>query len=344
MEYDKSALRFLIETCRRNGFSAKQTHEFITTAWPDAVSLRRVQQILGELEERKEKKEDLRGRPRSSRTDDNISLVDACVVDNPCCSIEFIAEETGIPWTTVRRILIEDLSFQWKLARWLPHKLTEDQKAQRVTFCKAMLQTLKKRGSMAKTVVIDEKIVYHDPVNNKDINAGWIHPNDDQPVVYRRTQFSPKTMVLAAMTFTGKVHVNHVKKGETINSNAYIKFLQEVFHNFSRHNEPLHSDNILLIHDNARVHTSITVREFLQSRGVTVLHQPPYSPDTNALDRFAFRTVEEKRHRQTFLTSMEVANHVTDVLKSFSLERLHHEFSDLVDDLQSIINCGGEYL
>jgi urease accessory protein UreH len=344
MEYDKSSLRFLIETCRRNEFSAKQTHEFINTAWPEAVSLRRVQQIHAELEAGKEKKEDARGRPRSSRTDENISRVDACVVENPCCCIEFIAEETGIPWTTVRRILVEDLGLEWRIARWLPHKLTDDQKTARVTLCKEMLQTLKKRGSMARTVVIDEKIVYHDPVNNKEINAAWISPNDDQPVVYRRTQFSPKTMVVAAMSFTGKVHVKLVKKGETINSDAYITFLREVFHNFSRHKEPLHTDNILLIHDNARVHTSTAVREFLLSRGVTVLHQPPYSPDTNALDRFAFRAVEEKRHRRTFSTAVEVENHVTDVLKCFSSERLQHEFSELVDDLQSIMNCGGEYL
>ncbi|CAK9252076.1 unnamed protein product [Sphagnum jensenii] len=172
-----------------------------------------------------------------------------------------------------------------------------DKSALRVTLCEAMLQTLKKRGSFIRTAVaIDEKIVYHDPVNNKDINAGWIDPNDYQPVVYRRTQFSPKMMVVAAMSFTGK--------------------------------SP----------------TSVAVLEFLLSTGVIVLHQTLYSPDTNPLDLFAFRTVEEKRHRQTFSTSMEVENHVTDVLTAFSLERLHHEFSDLVDDLNSIVNRSGDYL
>ncbi|CAG0884413.1 unnamed protein product [Darwinula stevensoni] len=91
------------------------------------------------------------------------------------------------------------------------------------------------------------------PVNNKKINAGWVPPDDNQPMVCCQTQFSPKTVIVAAMSFIGKVHVEHVEKGQSINSDAYIHFLQTVFHNFSRHHDPLQSEDILLIPDIAHV-------------------------------------------------------------------------------------------
>jgi hypothetical protein len=344
MEYDKSSLRFLVETCRKNSLTPTQTYEFISTAWPECVTLRRVQQIYAELTVAMEQKEDKRGRPRTSRTDENIALVEECINEDASQSLESIEAQTGIPATTVNRILVDDLGLKWKTAHWLPHKLSDEQKAKRVTMGSLMLKILKKHNTMSHIIVVDEKVVYHEPVNNKRINAAWVPPDGDKPVVYRRTQFSPKTMVVAAMTFTGKVHVEYVERGQSINSDAYIQFLRNVFHNFSRHRDPLKAEDVLLIHDNARVHVSVATRQFLDSRGVFVINQPPYSPDTNALDRFGFRAVEEKRHRLSFPSAPEVEGHVTDVLKGFSSERLVNEFHALLEHLQLIIDGGGAYV
>lgn len=344
MNYDKSSLRFLIETCRRNDFSAIQTHEFISNAWPQAVTLRRVRQILQELTEGEACISDSRGRPRTARTDENMRAVEECALENPTWSVEAISAATGISSSTVHRILTEELLYQWKLARWLPHHLSEEQKVKRVSLCKEILKTLKKHDSLQKLVIVDEKIVYHFPINNKQVNAAWVPPNGDQPTVCRRTQFSPKTMVVVAITFTGKVLVQCVERGKSIDSNAYIAFLQRVFHNFSRHTLPIAATEMLLMHDNARVHTSHSVDEFLQRRGVTVIHQPPYSPDTNALDRFAFKIVEEQRHNITFESSDQVEKFVTDTLKSITLDHLQNEYQKLQGDLKAIIDNGGDYL
>ena len=344
MQYEKSALRFLVETCRKNSMSASEAFEFISTAWPECVTLRRVQQIHAELCAGLEEKEDKRGRPRTSRTEENIAKVQECIDDDASQSVESIELETDIPASTVHRILLHDLGLQWTSAHWLPYNLSADQMAKRVTMARTMLKILKKRDSMNRVIVVDEKIVYHEPVNNKRINASWVNPGGDHPVVYRRTQFSPNTMVVAALTFNGKVHVESMERGQSINSDVYIQFLRNVFHNFSRHKDPLKAKDVLLIHDNARVHVSVATRHFLDSRGVFVINQPPYSPDTNALDRFGFRAVEEKRHRLTFSSAQEVKSHVTDVLKAFSKERLEREFNTLLEDLQVIINRGGAYV
>ena len=107
---------------------------------------------------------------------------------------------------------------------------------------------------------------------------------------------------------------------------------------------PLSANDCFLIHDNARVHTSRAVQEFLDSRNVFVIKQPPYSPDTNVLDRFGFTIVEQKRTRLDFEDENEVKSFVTDALRTISLGRLVDEFNKLLNDLRNITDSQGSYL
>jgi hypothetical protein len=345
MEWDKSSLRILVETCRRNGMGNSAMHGFITQAWGDVVSLRRVEQLTKNLHEGLVKKEDGRGFSRGeNRTEDAIKAVKKHVKKHASDSLDAIALAVDIPARTVHRILTEDLGFGWKTAKWIPHALSDAQRECRVERCSHLSTLLRRRDSKAHLLVIDEKIVYHEPVNTKCQNAAWVPPGGDQPVVVRRSQFDPKFMVIVAITFTGKVLVQALQRGDSVNADVYIAFLRRVFHNFSRHVSPLQTSDILLMHGNARVHTSAAVRHFLDKRGVTVCAQPPYSPDTNACDRFAFRIVEEKRVGHSFRCAEEVELFVTDTLKSLSQDRLDQEFLKLQRDLLSIVDAHGHYL
>ena len=56
MEIQKQDINLLVETLRRNDYSAADIHRVISTAWGDnIVSLRRVQQIAKEFKEGKRK-------------------------------------------------------------------------------------------------------------------------------------------------------------------------------------------------------------------------------------------------------------------------------------------------
>jgi transposase len=349
MNYDKKSLKILVDACRRNGLSPIMSHDFITTAWPECVSLRRVEQIMKELQSTgddvpQSEKEETRGRPRLARTAENIAIVKDCITQHPNWSLDILENELDISSSTIHRILREELGLVWKIARWIPHLLTDAQKAKRVDMCKEVLKVLRRRSSMSRIIVVDEKIVYHTPIGTKNTNAAWITPGGDQPTIARRTQFDHKTMVVVAITFTGKVHSHCMLKGETIDSDAYIRFIEEVFRKFSRHVEPLTPSTAILMHDNARVHVSAKTQQFLAASGISVLNQPPYSPDVNALDRFAFTFLERKRKDITFADSNEVNTFVADTLKTLSLDRLKHEYETLQQDLKEIINKGGDYL
>jgi hypothetical protein len=48
------------------------------------------------------------------------------------------------------------------------------------------------------------------------------------------------------------------------------------------------ADSWMLNHDNAPCHTAISVNEFLANKSISVVPQPPYSPDLSPCDFFLF--------------------------------------------------------
>ena len=79
------------------------------------------------------------GRPIENYSDD---LIKYCLDINPYASARMIARRTSIPLITVLDRLHNVFKFKNYHLRWVPHKLTPDQKAKRVTLSKAMLQVL----------------------------------------------------------------------------------------------------------------------------------------------------------------------------------------------------------
>jgi hypothetical protein len=101
---------------------------------------------------------------------------------------------------------------------------------------------------------------------------------------------------------------------------------------------------MLIMHDNAPVHTSASVREFLAEKGVTTLYQPAHHPDMHLCDRFVFRMVENGRWDYNLQDSHGVKSFLTEVISAFTLDTLSDEFNHLCADLQCVIDCGGDYL
>ena len=96
------------------------------------------------------------------------------MVDNDCSvSITALSESTGRSWSTVQRILTEDLMKQSVRARWVPHKLNDNQKQQRADGAQRLLDDL-----YGTVVVIDEKWLYANPMPPKKMNRAWTDPGE----------------------------------------------------------------------------------------------------------------------------------------------------------------------
>jgi histone-lysine N-methyltransferase SETMAR len=355
MEVKVEYLKFYVETERRNGSSPTQIHQKIIVAWgEDTITLRAVQKWCkagvdggGEISFTHRGGA---GRPRTSRTKENVDDVKELLAKCPHLSLEEIADLVEISATSVFRIITDDLHMRSVIARWVPHELTETQRERRVELAKNMIKTLNQENIIRRLIIVDEKWVYHRSIGTKDANRKWI-PQDsaiggsgDRPRIARRTIHDAKTMVLVAICFDGKFVADILPHGETVDSSFYINFLKKVHHTLSRRVEPLSWEDWVLQHDNARPHTSRQTAQFLASKNVTCLPQPAYSPDYNLLDRWVFTRLENSRRLRNFHDENEVFAHVTDMLRHLEKDDLTYQFFKLKSDLRDIIQLRGDYL
>ena len=101
------------------------------------------------------------GRPKTGRTEEAVQLVKMAVDEDRRRTCEEIEEITGIPHSTVHRILVEELEKK-VFAKWVPHRLTEDQRQERFRRCRANLRRFRREGNsfLDRIVSGDETWVY----------------------------------------------------------------------------------------------------------------------------------------------------------------------------------------
>ena len=94
------------------------------------------------------------------------------------------------------------------------------------------------------------------------------------------------------------------------------------------------ANRLKIRHDIARPHTALMTRAFFESNEITLVKQPPYSPDMNHLDRYIFRNMEFDRKDQHFAIKNEVELYVQQFMaKKMTRAKLSRELERLKDDL-----------
>ena len=350
MDVTKEAYRFFIETMRRNGKSAAEIHNQLSTAWHDkAPSQATVYRVFNDLASgARTSLSDAphSGRPKSACIPEKIEEVEKLIAINPRITIEEIGEEASISHGSAYTIVTVYLQLTCRCSRWVPHSLCPEQKLQRVEAAHDWLgvfQNMDERELMQRIVVIDEKYFYHRSLGNKQSNRSWCLGDEERQRVPRRTMNDTKSHVICATSFCGRYHFAVLDK-RTVNSDVYIAFLTEMHHKFVHERNSLGWSRMLLIHDNARPHTSNKTRDFLTSRGVQLLKQPPYSPDFNLCDRWLFGMLERKRNRCNFNSAHDLEVFLHGALTGIEKGDHERQLGHLKNDLTAVIDAAGDYL
>ena len=92
--------------------------------------------------------------------------------------------------------------------------------------------------------------------------------------------------------------------------------------------------------DNAPVHNSILVTDYLTKMGIKTLHQPPYSPDLAPSDFWFFPKLRGCRYE----TIEEMKEAVMKVIDTLTQEDSHEAFQKLLEWYNKCIAAGGDYL
>ena len=128
--------RVAIRFCFKAGISATETLALVQKAdGNEAVNRSNVFRWYPRFRDGRELVEDDErgGRPKSTRTEINITVVADLAKNDRRIATRMIAESLNIPKTVALRILIEDLGKGKLCARFVPHSLTTEQREDRVT-------------------------------------------------------------------------------------------------------------------------------------------------------------------------------------------------------------------
>ena len=87
--------------------------------------------------------------------------------------------------------------------------------------------------------------------------------------------------------------------------------------------------------DNAPVHNSILVTDYLTKMGIKTVPQPPYSPDLAPWDFCLFPKLIE--------TNKEMKEAVTKIIDTLTQKDVHRAFEKLLERYKKCIAAGGDY-
>ena len=102
--------------------------------------------------------------------------------------------------------------------------------------------------------------------------------------------------------------------GQTVDKEYYVEVLREFRKRFRRKKPALLKSGQWHFHqDNAPVHNSILVTDYLTKMGIKTIPQPPYSPDLAPFDFWLFHKIKEKLRGCRYETIEEMKEAVTKV-------------------------------
>ena len=136
------------------------------------------------------------------------------------------------------------------------------------------------------------------------------------------------------------IYMHWVPTGQTVNKVYYIEVLREFRKRFRRKRPALFkSGQWHFQQDNAPVHNSIVVTNYLTKMGIKAVPHPPYSLDLAPNDFWLFPKLRGCRYE----TSEEMKEAVTMLIDMLTQEDFHGAFQKLLGRYMCIA-AGGDYL
>lgn len=348
MEPSKDKIYFLIESMRRVNMTAVSIHNMVNEAWPEqSMSLRHVQRLVKEFRDGdRDSFERARGsgRRNSDVRNENVEAVRNLL--NEGLTVREIASELAIDKCMVHRILTDELECIWFHTKWIPHTLTNANKAVRVARCTDMIETLESRLTKENLVTIDEKWFYARKIKPSNKIGSWVSPGGDVVQTARRSTMEMKHMAIFSISLRGQSYFEVLERNESVNSERYIQFLNNMcdFYQNNPNGRGIERHNMVIIQDNAKPHTSRITTAFFADNHIKLLKQPPYSPDTNLCDRYLFPRLESLRDNNDLSNREDLVQFLNLHMGDFTAQRMRKALDSMVEDLQKIIDNDGNYV
>ena len=149
--------RAAVKFCFLLGKSAAKTIVMLKTAYGDAaLSKTRVYEWFSRFKNGEMSIEDQprSGRPATSRSDENVDKINALIREGRRRTFDQLCEMSGIFWSSIQRILSEDLHMGRVAAKFVPRLLTGEQRERRLQSCFELQNQLKEDSDFFSKVPV----------------------------------------------------------------------------------------------------------------------------------------------------------------------------------------------
>ena len=135
----------------------------------------------------------------------------------------------------------------------------------------------------------DKSWIYcYDPETKRQ-SSQWKHAGSPRPKKARQSKSTHKLLMIPFFHSTGMIYIHWVPTGQTVNKEYYVEVLREFRKRFQGKRPALLKSGQWHFHqNNAPVHNSILVTDYLIKMGIKTVPQPSYSPDLAPCDFWLF--------------------------------------------------------
>ena len=230
-------------------------------------------------------------------------------MDRDCCvSIETISAQFDVSVGTGHTIIHEELKMRKICMKFVPRLLREDQKERCCHDSREMVELIN-----SDPAVLDSLVT---------CNESWINCYD--PETKRQSsqwKYAGQTFDDPFFDSTGMIYMHWVPTGQTVNKEYYVEVFKGVQEEIPSEEALFKSGQWHFHHDNAPVHNSILVADYLTKMGIKTVPHPPYSPDLAPCDFCLFPKLKEKLrgcHCETIEEMKEAVMKVIDTAQCSS--------------------------
>ena len=283
------------------------------------------------------------GRPKSTRTPENIERVRQLVNADKRITLAILSEELGINEYSVHEILRKDLKMRKLGSRIVPRKLSDEQKQRRIEFSRDLLISFQNTPNLENRIVTgDETWLYQYDPESKQATMQWLSPTEERPFNYKRSRSRIKIMMTVFFDRNGIIYVEFLPPNETINQTKYKETLEKLQAAIQRH-RPNFNNDWFLHHDNCSSHTALSIKKYLQEKNLVALDHSPYSPDLAPNDFYLFPKVKKFMKGRRFNSIVEIQYAIIDVLKKLESNDFQQAFEFWKSRLQKCLDKDGNY-
>jgi histone-lysine N-methyltransferase SETMAR len=159
-----------------------------------------------------------------------------------------------------------------------------------------------------------------------------------------RSNVKNEVLLVTFFESQGIIHKEFVPPCQSANKDYYEEVLPHLVQRIRRVRRPQFQErgSWFLLHENARPHTAVSIKQFLAKQWIPEINQPPYSPDLSPADFFLFPQIKSALKGRRFQDT-DIKSNITKKLLALHASEFKKCFQQFYERAEECVTFQGNY-